>query len=65
MIDKQTGGKYADKVDTVQQKAGEFVDSKSSEGTASEPSSTAEPEASTAKPETSAESEGGLPGPRP
>lgn len=26
LIDKQTGGKYADKVDSVQQKVGSFVD---------------------------------------
>ena len=36
MIDKQTGGKYAEKVDAVQQKVGDYVD-KSSDGTASQP----------------------------
>jgi hypothetical protein len=27
LVDKQTGGKYADKVDAVQEKAGSYVDS--------------------------------------
>jgi hypothetical protein len=31
LIDKQTGGKYAEKVDTVQQKVGTFVDKQTSE----------------------------------
>ena len=32
LIDKQTGGKYAEKVDAVQQKVGTYVDSHNSEG---------------------------------
>ena len=41
LIDKQTGGKYADKVDTVQQKVGGLVDSQSSDGTSAEQASEA------------------------
>ncbi|WP_328998958.1 antitoxin [Kribbella sp. NBC_00709] len=33
LIDKQTGGKYAEKVDSVQQKVGGFVDKQNSEET--------------------------------
>jgi hypothetical protein len=33
LIDKQTGGKYAEKVDAVQQKVGTFVDSQTTEQT--------------------------------
>jgi predicted oxidoreductase len=39
LVDKQTGGKYAEKVDTVQQKVGGLVDSQTSEGTSAEASS--------------------------
>jgi hypothetical protein len=35
LIDKQTGGKYAEKVDAVQQKVGTFVDKQTSEETPS------------------------------
>ncbi len=38
LIDKHTDGKYAEKVDAVQQKAGAFVESQASEGTSAEPS---------------------------
>ncbi|WP_432892485.1 antitoxin [Kribbella sp. CA-245084] len=31
LIDKQTGGKYAEKVDSVQQKVGTFVDNQTNE----------------------------------
>ena len=34
LIDKQTGGKYAEKVDSVQQKVGTFVDKQTSEDAA-------------------------------
>lgn len=37
LIDKQTDGKYAEKVDAVQQKAGAFVESQASEGTSAQP----------------------------
>ncbi|HZX08070.1 antitoxin [Kribbella sp.] len=37
LIDKQTGGKYADKVDAVQQKVDSFVDKQNSEDTPSQP----------------------------
>jgi len=43
LIDKQTGGKYAEKVDTVQHKVGTYVDSHNAENpqaTAEEPQST-------------------------
>ncbi|MEV6284629.1 antitoxin [Kribbella sp. NPDC051770] len=33
LIDKQTGGKYAEKVDSVQQKVGNYVDSQTGEQT--------------------------------
>jgi len=42
LVDKQTGGKYAEKVDAVQQKVGGLVDSHASEGTSAEAPSTAD-----------------------
>ncbi|GAA1146157.1 hypothetical protein GCM10009630_50860 [Kribbella jejuensis] len=45
LIDKQTGGKYAEKVDAVQQKVGTFVDKQTSEETPAAES--AEPAGST------------------
>jgi hypothetical protein len=41
LIDKQTGGKYAEKVDAVQQKVGNLVDSQSSEEAAAPPADAA------------------------
>ena len=38
LIDKQTGGKYAGKVDAVQEKVGKYVDSQSGAGTPGQPS---------------------------
>jgi len=46
VIDKQTGGKYAEKVDAVQQKVGNYVDSQSTE-TGSAASTSSGPEAET------------------
>jgi hypothetical protein len=42
LVDKQTGGKYAEKVDAVQQKVGGLVDSQASEGTSAEAPSAAD-----------------------
>ncbi|MGY4770148.1 antitoxin [Kribbella sp. CWNU-51] len=42
LVDKQTGGKYAEKVDAVQQKVGGLVDSHASEGTSAEAPSAAD-----------------------
>lgn len=56
LIDKHTDGKYAEKVDAVQQKAGAFVESQASEGTSAQPPS-AEPSAEQAS------EAGGVPSP--
>jgi hypothetical protein len=40
LIDKQTGGKYAEKVDAVQQKVGGFVDKQTSEDSPAQPENT-------------------------
>jgi hypothetical protein len=56
LIDKQTGGKYAEKVDTVQQKVGGFVDKHSSDETPTEPASDATTGTGTAGTAESAES---------
>jgi hypothetical protein len=37
VVDKQTGGKYADKVDAVQEKAGSYIDSHADETEPTEP----------------------------
>jgi hypothetical protein len=49
LIDKQTGGKYAEKVDAVQQKVGGFVDKQNGDAGsgASAPGSTTQPTEST------------------
>jgi hypothetical protein len=47
LIDKQTGGKYAEKVDTVQQKVGNYVDSQSTKNSSSQQS--AEPPTSSSE----------------
>jgi hypothetical protein len=62
LIDKQTGGKYAEKVDAVQQKVGTYVDTQSSETPPSQPPSSTEstPEQSrSAGGEATAEQQGG------
>ncbi|MFI5692681.1 antitoxin [Kribbella sp. NPDC051586] len=48
LIDKQTGGKYAEKVDAVQQKVGTFVDKQTSEDTPAETTSDTTSESTTA-----------------
>ncbi|MGZ0146542.1 antitoxin [Kribbella sp. WER1] len=51
LIDKQTGGKYADKVDAVQQKVGSFVDQQGDEASAQPAESDTTTQASQAEPE--------------
>ncbi|TCC37948.1 antitoxin [Kribbella speibonae] len=67
LIDKQTGGKYAEKVDAVQQKVGGFVDKQNAEdapGRSEETPSPAGAESSTApeRPEAASESTGTVSG---
>ncbi|MFG1813005.1 Rv0909 family putative TA system antitoxin [Kribbella sp. NPDC049174] len=58
LIDKQTGGKYAEKVDAVQQKVGGYVDSQSAETSPAQPPTESTTEAS-AGGEATAEQQGG------
>ncbi len=47
LIDKQTGGKYADKVDSVQSKVGDYVDSQAAKGAPGTSETSPEPTDST------------------
>ncbi|MEU8226764.1 antitoxin [Kribbella sp. NPDC048915] len=58
LIDKQTGGKYAEKVDSVQRKVGDYVDKSSDDATGS---ATADPTESSA-PQSSSTAAGGTAG---
>src|SRR5215207_10621636 len=61
VIDKQTGGKYTEKVDTVQQKVGQYVESQS--GHESEPSGSGQdaPEQPSASEQSTGNTESGDP----
>jgi hypothetical protein len=59
LIDKQTGGKYAEKVDAVQQKVGGFVDKQSTGETPSQAGPESEP---TPAPESAETAPGSTPG---
>ena len=63
LIDKPTGGKYAEKVDAVQQKVGNFVDAQRSDGEQSGTASDGPPEAAEEAGSSRESGAGGVPSP--